>query len=310
MSLTCPKQETYYSKMVGKRKREGPPASGNTVSEDQSSPNPATEDASDIFRKYFEAQFKPLELQPQPLEHADQDDGSLPDSDQNSEWSGFSEDEDVKNVEIIDYSVSSTREEDREKSKEELKAFMVLLPFCECGTPLLTNLLQTSKPPSQGSQKGITKKKAEPSDPEDATDAANLKKDLALQRLLQESHLLENNDSLTPTGTKRHKALDLRQQALGSKATIYKQEKMPMSHRKGITAKATQREEQRRREAKENGIVLEKPKKEKKSLERRERGVGGPTVGKFRGGTLKLSSKDVAEIQGPKPFKKGKSRKR
>ena len=32
---------------------------------------------------------------------------------------------------------------------------------------------------------------------------------------------------------------------------------------------------------------------------RRERGVGGPGIGKMQGGTLKLSSRDVKNIQGP-----------
>lgn len=72
-----------------------------------------------------------------------------------------------------------------------------------------------------------------------------------------------------------------------------------MAHRKGIKAKASEREEKRRREARENGIILERAKKEKVGEERkRERGVGGPGVGKFSGGMLKLSKRDVASITG------------
>lgn len=74
-----------------------------------------------------------------------------------------------------------------------------------------------------------------------------------------------------------------------------------MAHRKGILAKAAVKEEVRRREAKENGVILERAIKVKKGGDqRRERGVGGPGVGKFRGGTLKLSKRDVADIEGPK----------
>ena len=142
---------------------------------------------------------------------------------------------------------------------------------------------------------------------EAATDAENLKKDLALQRLLKESHLLESRSSLSLSGQNRHKALDLRLQDLGSKSSIYTQQKMPLAQRKGIIAKATRKDESRRRDAKENGIILEKAVKGKKKPEaRRQRGIGAPSVGKFHGGMLKLSRKDVAEIVGPKKTLRGK----
>lgn len=82
---------------------------------------------------------------------------------------------------------------------------------------------------------------------------------------------------------------------------------MPLSHRKGIVAKAREREGTRRREAKENGIILEKAMNgtAKKSIIR-QRGIGGPSVGKFQGGMLKLSKKDVADIVGPRKTPKGK----
>lgn len=137
---------------------------------------------------------------------------------------------------------------------------------------------------------------------DDASEAANLKKDLALQRLLAESHLLESSSNPTLSGKNRHKATDMRLQALGSKTSIFKQEKMPISHRKGIVAKETEREGKRRREARENGIVLEKAKAmgKKGGEGKRDRGVGAPAVGKFSGGTLKLSKKDIHEVEGPK----------
>ena len=85
---------------------------------------------------------------------------------------------------------------------------------------------------------------------------------------------------------------------------------MPLAQRKGIIAKAIGRDESRRREAKENGIILEKVVYgHKKQEARRQRGVGAPSVGKFQGGVLKLSRKDVAEIVGPERSSKGKGRK-
>ena len=143
-------------------------------------------------------------------------------------------------------------------------------------------------------------------EPDDADESANLKKDLALQRLLKESHLLEPKSSLSHTGQNRHKAHDLRLREMGSRSSIFSQQKMPLAQRKGITAKAVEREETRRREALDNGIVLEKAGSSKKRADmKRKRGIGAPTVGKFRGGTLRLSTKDVAEIQGPKKVSRG-----
>lgn len=84
---------------------------------------------------------------------------------------------------------------------------------------------------------------------------------------------------------------------------------MPMSQRKGIAAKAKMRDDKRRSEARENGIVLEREKKVRKVAGKRERGVGGPSVGKFKGGTLTLSKKDVASITGGGGGRGGKSKK-
>lgn len=98
-------------------------------------------------------------------------------------------------------------------------------------------------------------------------------------------------------------------QTLGAKTSIYTQQNMPSAHRKGINAKAAMKEERRRREARENGIILEKPTfKSKASDKRRERGVGGPSVGKFAGGTLHLSKKDLSAIQGSRRTPKGKAK--
>lgn len=139
---------------------------------------------------------------------------------------------------------------------------------------------------------------------DDATEAANKKHDLALQRLLKESHLLDPGSfkGTLPAseGKSRLKALDLRLKDLGAKEPVSQQQKMPLSHRKGIVAKATDREERRRKNALENGIVLEKAKSTSKTKKFREKGVGGSTIGKFRGGTLKLSSRDLQSVQDDK----------
>ena len=87
---------------------------------------------------------------------------------------------------------------------------------------------------------------------------------------------------------------------------------MPMSHRKGITAKKVEREDARRKEAKENGIILEKVgggrgEDKRKVGKKRDRGApGAPGVGKLVGGTLMLSKRDVFAIEGPKRTASGK----
>jgi hypothetical protein len=138
-------------------------------------------------------------------------------------------------------------------------------------------------------------------------ESANLKKDLALQRLLAESHLLDSSDNASLSGNNRHKATDLRLQTLGAKTSLLRQQKMPLSHRKGIIAKQGEREEKRRREARENGIILEKATlgTKKSKVGKRDRGVGGPGVGKFSGGTLTLSKKDIFDIEGPRSAGRG-----
>lgn len=161
-------------------------------------------------------------------------------------------------------------------------------------------LSKTSKPPSQKEYAGksvIPGKRSEPED--DESEVTNLKHDLDLQRLLKESHLLEQAKVSSVPGSHRHKAVDMRMQTLGSKDSLFTQEKMPLSHRRGIAAKAVSREALRRREAKENGIILEKVTgRSKPNGVRRQRAVDVPAVGRFRGGTLKLSKHDVLDIQG------------
>lgn len=87
---------------------------------------------------------------------------------------------------------------------------------------------------------------------------------------------------------------------------------MPLSHRKGMEAKATERDKTRRSEAKENGIILEKQSNDRKktvvSNKRKEKGVGAPSVGKFSKGMLRLSKKDVEDIQGQRTMGNSKQR--
>src|ERR1700742_4685515 len=92
----------------------------------------------------------------------------------------------------------------------------------------------------------------------------------------------------------------MRMQSLGSKGAMFHQEKMPLVHRRGILAKAAARDTSRRKEAQANGIILDKATGQTRTRQlRRKRGVDVPAVGKFRGVTLRLSKRDVLDIQGP-----------
>ncbi|KAL1969015.1 hypothetical protein VTN77DRAFT_849 [Rasamsonia byssochlamydoides] len=278
--------------MPGKRKRETTVVSRDMASETDDASTTAAPASHDVFRQFFESRFQPLNPVQVGNSTSVQEATTDGDSEEESEpeWQGITdEDEDEPQVEVVEH--TDTRDATVPTlDKRARQAFM------------------TAKPPSLSDSSATANSKSTKTkeDDEDAMDAENLKNDLALQRLLKESHLLESASDLNPTGKNRHKALDLRMQSLGAKKSLFEQEKMPMSHRKGIIAKAAKKEEVRRREARENGIILEKPTfKKKSSTKRRERGIGGPAVGKFAGGTLRLSKRDVMSITGPPQASKG-----
>ncbi|KAK5706706.1 pre-rRNA processing and 40S ribosomal subunit assembly [Elasticomyces elasticus] len=271
---------------LGKRKRRDVPA----PDDDQDSADEGA--ARALFQRAFEAKFKPL-----PESVKIQSQVALPeavefdDEDEASDWSGLSDDE--AKVEVIKHDVIDAGEQ---LTKQELKAFM------------------SSKPPATIPSEQKTTKSTAPATTEDDDEAGNLKQDLALQRLLKESHLLDFSSNATsstaPEGKGRIKALDLRLKDLGAKKSLLEQEKMPIAHRKGIVAKATSRETVRRKDAVANGVILEKARVAAQPQKRRERGVDGPAIGKFKGGTLKLSAYDVKSIERSGPQKDGKGRKR
>ncbi|KAG9692270.1 hypothetical protein KCU95_g7383, partial [Aureobasidium melanogenum] len=250
---------------------------------------------NDAFRRAFEKQFKAIE-EDKPVEvEAEEEDAE---EDEDEAWDGISEEEedDEDEVEVVEHNMSNFSRDRADKAA--LKAFMSSKPPTSSDTP------NTSKQP--------TKKKDE--DTEGDTEQDDLKNDLALQRLLKESHLLDASSlSTDPSGKNRHKATDLRLLELGSKTSIFAQKDMPRHHRVGIQKKKENKEIERRREAKENGIILERVRKEGTDGKgggfgggnKRERGIGNPSVGRFSGGTLKLSKRDVAGITGPKSSGRG-----
>lgn len=250
--------------------------------------------AKALFQRAFEARFTPLKKSKssQAVQQINHDHQSSEEDDLDA-WSGIESGEDEthqhqnqhqqQQVEVVE--VDDNHHLNDMSRLAEQKAFM------------------SSGLPRQASSHSFSKES--PADqPDDVNEKANLKNDMALERLLKESHLLKQNDNRSGSevqGAARLKALDLRIQDLGGKSSHLEQQRMPFSHKRGIAAKANERETKRRKEAAENGIVLERAKAAVKAAAPRSRDVGSPGIGRFRGGMLKLSSKDVRSIQGDRP---------
>lgn len=118
--------------MVGKRKRDTSVVSRSTTVDEEEKP-PTTTDASahDVFRKFFESRFLPVELRSAPVSHdteepeGEDDENDSEESESGSEWSGISEPEDKGNtVEVVEHT-DSTAKADDVVDKKARKAFMV-----------------------------------------------------------------------------------------------------------------------------------------------------------------------------------------
>lgn len=283
---------------LGKRKR----VTREELERPSRSPSPSSgsdnEDMQELFRRAFEKKFKPLDVEP--VKRKSKETPVIEEEEEEEEdeddWSGLSDD-DSNQVEVIEYKDTNRDSDDEATLRAQKRAFM------------------SSKPPtfSTPTTNLSSKKKPAAPDADETNDTANLKNDLALQKLLRDSHILSASSSgtstpLLTTGAARHKSTDLHLQSLGAKGSVFTQKKMPMAQRRHMVAKAKSGEEKRRHEAREAGIILEKEKREKSGERerKRERGVGGPSIGKFRGGTLTLSKKDVRGITGPPGSKNGK----
>ncbi|PQE13073.1 swr1-complex 5 protein [Rutstroemia sp. NJR-2017a BBW] len=174
---------------------------------DSDSDSEQTLDPQEIFRRHFEAQFKPLPVVAQKLnpdlESEDQDEDE-------DDWDGLSEtsaadehtEERNNGVQVVEHVNIDARTVGM--SRAELRAFMSSKPPSSHSLPLSTTPSSRSDPETPQSE------------------ALNLKNDLELQRLLSESHLLTSTpgNSALPSlhGSNRIKALDLRIQALGAKS--------------------------------------------------------------------------------------------
>jgi len=114
--------------VLGKRKRTAharpdvPPSPSDSVSDDSDN----AQDLQERFRRAFEAKFKPLDIAPVKDTH-----GVDPVDDQEDDWSGISDEEEldeeedqISKVQIVEHGVIAPTEL---LSKAEMKAFMVRL---------------------------------------------------------------------------------------------------------------------------------------------------------------------------------------
>lgn len=213
-------------------------------------------------------------------------------------------------------------------------AFSTLTPQTALMTKREMRAFLSSRPPdavssvAEGSSRGKARSKQQQGgdgndDPQNEDSRSLLANDLELQRLISESHILSATNPFNTAGSGgahapsktfsegRTRALttDLRLQKLGSNGSIFKQQKMPMAMRKGITGAKASREEKRRREAKENGIILERETPGEgggKKARRKQQQQGGrrsdlpvdmPGMGRMKGGELRLSKRDVRAVE-------------
>jgi hypothetical protein len=197
------------------------------------------------------------------------------------------------------------------------------LPFFSSSSAIPTlskrenRALLSSRPPASNTDTFSTHPAASViSESHDEDAPSLLANDLALRRLLAESHLLlpSSTASSSPsaaapfsTGRTRHRTTDLRLQALGASGTLYAQKRMPREQLQGMMRAAAGREARRRAEAREAGVVLELEHRggratKHKRQGRRERDVNAADVGWMKGGTaeLRISRQEARSIEGPR----------
>ncbi|KAI5813104.1 hypothetical protein BZA77DRAFT_322392 [Pyronema omphalodes] len=279
--------------------------SSNDASNDATTPSI---DPMEIFRRHFESRFEAIEVAPVvPVTTS-----SSSSTSKKRKSTAIDEGSDVEDS----YHDDDEEEEDEDSDEEEQVLEVVhndsrdLVPSIKEAKKGLRAFMKSAIKPetTETSTTKKSKKGGKQEDAEEDNEQENLHNDLALQRLLAESHLLDKDSgSLEATGAQRLKAQQLRIEALGGKKI---EQKMGMRMKQGIEAKKTDKEKKRRREAKEAGVVLEKERKVKK-VRTRTGGVGDASVGKWKGGALVLSKKDIGDIVGRKTggSKKGGKRK-
>ncbi|TGJ68377.1 hypothetical protein EYR41_007433 [Orbilia oligospora] len=315
-----------------KRKRSSPSDASEAATTGIS--KPSNQDAINaIFRANFESKFGAINIAPVAPKASNADDASSSsskkrrgasskqdttnDSSEDDDEDGDddendSDDDSDLNLEDSDSEALSDNE-DNDNDDNNNKVEVITYDFSRRGPPPTAKpshrSFMSSKPPSSSTESSSTRPQlsSKLSKSEEAAEALNLKNDVALRNLLAESHLLDSTLSHS-TAKNRHKAIEQRIIAFGGKP-LKQKGNIPMAIQKGMKAKQRLTAEKVKREAKENGVITDKEskraKERRKNKERqtrrkgegRDAGVGHSKIGKFRGGELRLSRRDVASMR-------------
>lgn len=124
--------------LLGKRKRRPEKELDRTHTDKARSESPDQQDVNEIFRKAFEAKFKPLPQEEKVIEEVVAE-AQNDHSDEDSAWSGISEDE--EEVEVVQHTADATSKSES-LSKREQRAFMV----CISHIPIFENDTDSTSP--------------------------------------------------------------------------------------------------------------------------------------------------------------------
>lgn len=267
----------------------------------------------DFMRRQFEEQFGKVEGLPEPEEESEEEEndseaGSGSDSDEKvNEADPDSENDSDLDLEMEEYE-HYNEESEEEDSGSESDEGPVVVKHVESGFKVEASkqdkkLFLSSKAPIQEA-KPEPKRRQNASEP-DEDERQNLDNDLALQRLIKESHILADaglsgvDISTGVIGKARHKTLDSRLDDLGLKKK--KEGQMPMKMRQALSAHQQKRKDRHVAQAKEAGIILARSataKESKKKPAKRERGLKINSVGRETKHGIIISKSEIAKYSG------------
>lgn len=270
-----------------------------------------------LMKRQFEEQFGKVEGLPESEDEFDneseeeaQDDEDEDSENDNVEGSSDGENNSEFDLEMEEY--EHFQDEVPSDSGSESDEGPIVVRHSESGfkveaTKQEKKLFLSSKAPQQ-EPKPEPKRRQRANEP-DEDERQNLDDDLALQRLIKESHILAEaglsgvDISTGVIGKARHKTLDSRMNDLGLKKL--KEGQMPMKMRQALSAKQQQRKDRHVAQAKEAGIILARSAtaKEPRKNVKRERGLKINSVGRETRHGLIISKSEIAKYT-----TKGKSR--
>lgn len=282
------------------------------ASEDEQLPQKSDKSVMDIFKRSFEQQFGKVEGLPE-SESEEEDSGETYDNDsedseerEDGEERENDSDLDLEMMEEYEHYQGQEDSEESDPESEDEKPVVVRhtdSSFTVTATKQEKKLFMSSKAPLQEAKAELSSKRQRTEEREE-DEQLNLDNDLALQRLIKESHILAEaglsgvDISTGITGKARHKTLESRLDDLGVKRA--KTQQMPMNMRKGMTAKQKERHERHVKNSREAGIVLARSEVSKapKKQVKRERGLKIASVGRETRHGLIISKSEISKYSG------------